>query len=109
MNIDEETNKKIQDLQLMEQSFQNLLLQKQTFQVEANETGTSLEEIDKSKGDTYRVFGHVMIKADKNSLKKELNEKKELLALRLKAIEKQELSLREEIERLRAGIMEKIK
>lgn len=107
--MDQETQKKVQGLQLLEQSFQNILLQKQTFQVEVNETKTALEEINKSKGDVYRVLGQIMVKADNNDLKKELEEKKNLLEIRMKAIEKQELSMREEIERIRADIMDKMK
>lgn len=109
MAMDQETQKKVQGLQLLEQSFQNILLQKQTFQVEVNETKTALEEINKSKGDVYRVLGQIMVKADNNDLKKELEEKKNLLEIRMKAIEKQELSMREEIERIRADIMDKMK
>lgn len=107
--MDQETEKKVQGLQLLEQSFQNILLQKQTFQVEVNETKTALEEINKSKGDVYRVLGQVMVKADNKDLKKELEEKKNLLEMRMKAIEKQELIMREEIERIRAEIMDKMK
>ncbi len=107
--MDPETQKKVQSLQLIEQNFQNLLLQKQTFQVEVNETKTALEEITKSKSDVYRVLGQVMVKSNIPELQKELTEKKDTLELRMKAIEKQELALREEIERMRAEVMEKIK
>ncbi len=108
MEIDEETNKKIQDLQLLEQNFQNILMQKQTFQIESNETITALEEVEKAQKDVFRVLGQIMVKADKNDLKKELKGKKELLDLRMKAIEKQELSMREQIERLRGDIVNKL-
>ena len=109
MQLDEETNKKIQGLQLLEQTFQNLIFQKQTFQVETNEIQTALSEVEKSKSDIFRVLGQVMIKADKNSLKKELKEKLDLLLLRMKSLEKQELVMREDIERLRSEIMDKVK
>lgn len=109
MEMDQETQKKVQSLQLIEQSFQNLLLQKQTFQIEVNETKTALDEVSKSKGDVFRVLGQVMVKANGEDLKKELKEKQDILELRMKSIEKQELSLREEIERIRSEIMDKIK
>lgn len=108
MEIDEETGKKIQNLQLMEQNFQNLALQKQTFQLELNEVITALEEVSKTKEDVFRVLGQVMIKSDKESLKKELKEKKEILEIRMKSIEKQELSMREDVERIRGEIVEKL-
>jgi len=108
MDIKKEDEQKIQELQSLENSFQNILMQKQAFQVELNETSTALEEIGKTNDSVYRVLGQIMLKADKNSVKKELEEKKNLLNLRMKSIEKQELSLRETIERLRADIVDKI-
>lgn len=108
MEIDSETNEKIQQLQILEQNFQNILVQKQTFQIELNETKTAFEEVNKSKSDVFRVLGQVMIKAEKESLKKELQEKKDLIELRLKSIDKQELSLRENIERTKGEIVNKI-
>jgi len=109
MQLDQETNQKIQALQVLEQTFQNITFQKQNFQMEVNETKTALEEVEKSKSDIFKVLGQVMIKADKNSLLKELKEKSDLLSLRMKSIEKQELQMREEIERLRGEIMDKVK
>ena len=109
MDMDQETQKKIQGLQMLEQGYQNIVFQKQSFQVEVNETNTALSEVEKSKPDVFRVLGQVMVKADKNSLKKELKEKADLLNLRMKTVERQELQMREEIERLRSEIMDKVK
>jgi prefoldin beta subunit len=109
MEIDAETNQKIQDLQLMEQNFQTILMQKQNFQIELNEVTTALEEVEKAKGDVFRVLGQVMIKSDKESLKKDLKEKKDILGIKLKAVDKQELSFRENVERLRGEIVNKLK
>lgn len=108
VEIDSETNEKIQQLQILEQNFQNILMQKQTFQIELNETKTALDEVNKSKGDVFRVLGQVMIKSEKEPLRKELKEKNDLIELRLKSIDKQELSLRENIERLKGEIVNKI-
>lgn len=109
MEIDEETNQKIQNLQLMEQGFQSLLVQKQTFQIELNEINNAVEEIGKAKGDVFKIIGQIMLKADKNELKKDLLEKKSVLEVRLKSIDKQELSFREDVERIRGEIVNKLK
>jgi len=106
--MDKELNQKIQTLQMLEQNFQHLLMQKQSFQMETNETKTALEEIEKTKEDVFRVLGQIMVKAEKKDLKKELEEKKDLLTLKVKSIEKQELGMREEIERLRNDVVSKI-
>ncbi|MEM3074485.1 MAG: prefoldin subunit [Candidatus Pacearchaeota archaeon] len=109
MEVDQETGKKIQSLQILEQNFQNIILQKQTFQIEINEILTAINEIGKTKSDVFRVIGQIMVKSDKASLNKELGEKKKILDLKVKSVEKQELEMKEEIERLRAEIMNKLK
>ena len=101
----EELEKQVQELQILEQNFQSLMMQKQTFQIELNETKTAVDEVEKSKDDVFKVLGQVMVKADKKQLKKELSEKKDLLSLRMKSIEKQEKEFRANIERLRSELV----
>lgn len=90
MNIDPEIDKKIQDLQTLEQNMQGILLEKQSMQIELNEISNALEEIKKSQDEVYRVLGNIMVKSDKEKLSKELLEREKLLELRLTSIEKQE-------------------
>ncbi|MEM4625475.1 MAG: prefoldin subunit [Candidatus Pacearchaeota archaeon] len=108
VEIDENTNKKIQELQILEQNFQNVLMQKQSLQIELSEIDTALSEVQKSKGDIFRVLGQVMIKSTKEEVKKDLNEKKESLSSRISLIEKQEQSLREIIERIKGEVINKL-
>ncbi len=109
MDIDKETQQKIKQLQIFEQNFQTILMQKQAFQMELTETENALSEIAESKGDIYKMIGQIMIKTDKNKVESELKRKQELLSLRLKTLEKQESELTEESEGLRKEIMKKIK
>ena len=96
---------KIQELQIMEQNIQNILLQKQAFQMEASETEAALEEIKKSGDKVFKVIGQLMIQADKASIQKELEEKKKIIDVRLKSLEKQEATFSEKIEELREEFM----
>jgi prefoldin beta subunit len=107
--ITEETQQKIQEIQILEQNLQNLILQKQAFQIELNETENALSEISKSKDDIFKLVSNIMIKTDKEKLEKELKQKKELLSLRLTSIEKQETKLSEQVENLRKEIMKELK
>lgn len=107
--INQEIQEKIQKLQIFEQNLQNLLLQKQAFQFELNETENALKEVKKTKDDVYKLTGQIMLKASKEDLEKELNQKKDILSLRIKAIEKQETQLKEETEKIREEVMKKIK
>jgi len=107
--INEQTQQKIQEIQILEQNIQGLLMQKQAFQLELNETENALSEISKSKEDVFKIIGQIMIKKDKKNLEEELKKKKELLTLRLNSIEKQEKEFSEHLEDLRKEIMSKIK
>ena len=109
MKIDKETGKKIQELQILEQNIQNLLLQKQAFQIELNETTNALEELKKSKDSAFKIVGQIMIKADKKELEKELEDKKNILNLRVNSIEKQEKIFNDKTEKLREEITTKLK
>lgn len=107
--ISKDTQEKIQQLQILEQNLQNLSLQNQAFQFELNETESALSEVEKAKDDIYKLTGQIMLKASKEDLKKELGQKKDIITLRVKAIEKQEKHLKEEADKIRQEVMKKIK
>jgi prefoldin beta subunit len=107
--ITKETQEKIQQLQIFEQNLQNLLIQKQAFQFELSETENALSEIGKTKDDVYKLIGQVMLKTSKPEIEKELNQKKDILSLRMKSIEKQEAQLKEESEKIRQEVIKKVK
>ncbi|MDP2628510.1 MAG: prefoldin subunit beta [Nanoarchaeota archaeon] len=103
------SDKNIQEMQILEQTLQNLLMQKQAFQMEMSETKSALSEIEKSKEDVFKIIGQLMIKTDKKKINEELSNKEKILELRIKNIEKQESSLTERLEKLRDVIMKGIK
>ncbi len=97
-------------MQLSEQALQNLLLQKQVFQFEYIETNNALEELKKTKQEeVFKIVGSLMIKASKTELEKELERKKDVINLRLKAIEKQETELKDKLLKHRDVILRQIK
>lgn len=102
--ISEDTAKKIQELQLLEQNVQGLLLQRQAFQLELNETLAASEEL-KKVDEAYKIIGNIMLKASKPELEEELKSKKELAEMRLRSLEKQETALKERLFKLRSEIM----
>ena len=104
-----DANKSIEELQILEQQLHGLLAQKQMIQVETQEISNALEELDKTKEDVYKVLSGVMLKADKEDLNKELEEKKKLSELRITSIEKQEKIFENRINDLREKIMGKNK
>ena len=99
----QEKQNKIQEMQIIEQNLQNLLLQKQAFQMEISETKATKKEIEKSE-DVFKIIGQLMIKTDKEKTMEELINKEKILDLRMKSIEKQEASLMERSENLKKYI-----
>ena len=106
--IDQES---LMELQLLEQNLQNFLMQKQAQQIELNEIVAALSEIEKLKTSeqAYKIIGTVMIKSEKKDLKKELSEKKDILELRIKNIEKQEQAINKRVLEIRQKILKTMK
>jgi prefoldin beta subunit len=108
-NLDADTQSKIQELQMMEQSFQQLAMQKNAFNMEASETEHVINEVEKSEGEIMRIVsGQVAIKSTKEKVLEEMNKKKELIDIRMKDMEKQEGEFNKRVESLREEIMGKI-
>ncbi len=101
-------DKKIQEMQILEQSLQNILLQKQAFQLEISETTSALKEIESSGDEVFKIIGQLMIKTEKSKIKQELIDKEKILEMRIKSIEKQENSLTEQVEKIREEVMKLI-
>jgi prefoldin beta subunit len=109
MDISPEVGKKIQELQLLEQTLQNFLMQKQTLQVELNEINNALNELSKSEDEVYRIIGGIMLRSNKKDLSSDLTEQKKIAELRLQSIEKQEKISEDKSTKLRNEISESMK
>ena len=98
----------IRQLQVLEQSLHNVLIQKQQFQGQLIEIESALSELDKTNN-AYKIIGNIMVASNKSELKKDLEEKKQLFSARLKVLEKQEEKFREEAGKLQAELMKHMK
>ena len=101
--------KKIQELQLLEHNLSNLSMQKQSFMSRLMENENALNEINETKKQAYKIVGNIMVAAEKEDLKRELDSEKEILNLRIKSIEKQEGKLKERTQELQKEIMKELK
>jgi prefoldin beta subunit len=95
----------LQEIQILEQNLQNILLQKQMFQLELAEIEAAVKEVENSKDEVFKIVGQIMVKTDKEKITEELSNKQKLLDLRLKALQKQESSLEKRLETLKEKIM----
>ena len=109
MKMDKETQEKIQELQSLEQTLHPLMMQKQAFQMELNETENALSEINRSKDEVFKIIGQIMVKTSKEKVKEDLDKKQKIISLRLETIDKQESNLTEKATILREEVMKNIK
>lgn len=107
-DLNKETEKNISQLQLYEQSMQNIMAQKQQFQMQVLEIESALTEL-KNSNNAYKIIGNIMVASDNESLNADLKSKKEVVDLRLKTLEKQENQIKEKAEKLQAEVMKNIK
>ena len=100
-----DSENKIQELQILEQTMQNILLQKQSFQIELAETQGALEELEKTEDEVYKIIGQLLLKTEKAKTISELEEKKKMFELRIKTLENQEKNIVDKIEKLRESML----
>ena len=105
--IQKETERKIAQLQLIEQNMQNTLMQKQHFQSELLEVENALKEIDGAE-EVYKIVGNIMLSKKKEDLKKELGSKKEIINIRIKNLQKEELKTKEKANALQKEVIGEI-
>jgi len=87
------------ELQAFQQQMQTVLIQKESLNIQNMEIDKALEELEKVKNeDVFKAVGPILIKSEKEKLKKELEERKETTNLRLKSLQKQENRLKERLE-----------
>lgn len=100
----EESEEKIAQLQLLEQNMQNFLMQKQQFQMQLTEISSALDNLEGAQK-SYKIVANIMIDANKEDLGKELKQKKEMLEIRIKNLEKQEESIREKSQKIQKEVL----
>ena len=97
-----------EQLQLLQQSLQNILLQKQQIQNQILEYNSALQELKTTEA-AYKIVGKIMLATSKEELTKDLNEKKEVAEVRLKNFIQQEQRLQQEVEALQKKVVEELK
>ena len=102
--VDKESEENIMQLQLLEQNIQNFLMQKRQFQVQLSEVDSALENL-KDANKAYKIVANIMIDSKKDVLENELKQKKEVLELRIKNLEKQEERIREKSQKLQKEVL----
>lgn len=97
-------------LQQLQQTLQSVVTQKQQLELELNETGKALSELEKSTDETpvYKSVGSILVKSNRQALLGELNERKELLTTRVTVLGKQEERTRERLKEVQEKLQERL-
>mgnify|MGYP001034670237 FL=1 len=93
-------------LQQLQQTLQGVLTQKQQLELELTEVEQALSELEKltEAATIYKSIGSLLVKSEKTKVTTELNERKELLNMRINVLGKQEERLRTQVK----GLQEKL-
>lgn len=79
--------------------------QKQQLQMQTSGVNASIEELEKTKEKkVYKAVGNILVLSDASKVKGELKEQKESLELRIKALQKQEDTVLDKLNKLKAKI-----
>ncbi len=93
-------------LQQLQQTLQAVLTQKQQLELELTETEQALSELEKVTDEAviYKSIGSLLVRAEKKKVTTELNERKELLDMRINVLGKQEERLRSQVNDLQVKL-----
>ncbi len=94
-DMSKSAQEKLGELQLLQQRLSLFGGQKQQFQIQLAEVENALNELGKVKSTAYKMIGEILLERPADELKKELEEKKAEMDIRVKTIEKQEEKTKE--------------
>ncbi len=103
-----EVQQRLLRLQQLQQTLQSVLAQKQQVEFELTEIEQALSELQKTAADAviYKAIGSLLVKAEKEKVTTDLNERKELLNTRATVLGKQEERLRTQMKELQAKLQQ---
>jgi len=101
----EDSASKIQEISSIENILQNLLFEKQAFDLELSEIESAISELKNSSQDSFKLVGNLLLRFDKSKLLLELEEKKKILEVRIASLDNQEKIFSEKLLSLRKDIL----
>jgi len=97
-------------LQQLQQNLQAIMMQKQQVEIETVEVGRALDELKKigPEDTVYKNAGPLLIRANRDAVSKELEEKRELSNTRLMVLTKQETRVKDNLKEVETKINQMI-
>ena len=98
-------------LQQLQQTLQGVLTQKQQLELELTEVEQALSELEKltEAAVIYKSVGSLLVKSEKVKVTTELNERKELMNMRINVLGKQEERLRTQVKDLQGKLQQDLR
>ena len=94
-----------EEFQFYQQQLQTVLIQKESLKLQTAEIEGALEELGKTEQkNAFKIVGNVMVSKSVEELKKELQEMKEEIDLRINSLEKTEERIMNKLKDLQASI-----
>ncbi len=110
VELSDEARELLIQFQGYQQQLQNVLIQKESLKLQSLEIERALEELNATKQTAaYKIVGSVMINKNIEDLKKELNETKEDMGIKMKSMDTIELKLKERLKDLQIKLKNAIK
>ena len=108
--VTDDEKKLIGEFQFFQQQLQAIVMQKENLKVQNLELDIALDELDKTKEkDALKIVGPILIKKPITTLKKEMQEKKENLGLKVKSLEQTEEKLSTKLKEMEPKVREILK
>jgi len=107
-NLPPEAQEKIEELQDLQETAQQVAAQKQQAETELETSKTALEQIEDVDDDAtmYRQVGELLVETGYAEAEEQLDDKVENLELRAQTLEKQENRVREQFEELQSELQQ---
>lgn len=106
-----QVQERLMRLQQRQQTLQSVLAQKQQLELELTEVEQALSELEKMTDDAviYKSIGSLLVKSERTKVIGELNERKELVNMRIGVLGKQEERLRGQLKELQTKLQEDLR
>lgn len=106
-NSQNDPNALVMQFQVAQQQLQNVLMQKETLNLNKMELERAIEELGKTKEkNAYKITGNIMINKPVEDLKKDLEETKEAVDIRLKSLVGPEKQLTDKLREIQIQLKE---
>ncbi len=106
MELPPQVQNMLAQLQTVQQQLQMVVSQKVQLENALKEVENAIQEVEKVDESTpiYKSVGTVLVKTKKEDVLKELNEKKETIEVRIRALSRQEEKLKERLKELQEKV-----